>query len=200
MLMKQVLIIISLFYCISLFSQQNDDEEFKTLLSDSVNITGYGYPVLTVSNYNNQVAAYIGGGGGLIINNKFFIGGFGNGLISNFQVPEGEFKDKKFEIGCGGIWIGYIFFGTKMIHPELSLMASWGGISISEESARYNPDSYDSFMTISPTVEVNYTPVKFLRIGAGFSYNYVNGLSFGGITDKDFTGPGGYIAIKLGWF
>ena len=199
--MKYWFVIVILLFGISLFSQEEEDDyDVKPLLSDSVNISGFGCPLLIVSNYKDNTAFYFGGAGGLIIDDRYFIGGFGNGMTSNFEISSGEYQDDKFEVGIGGIWLGYIYKGKKMFHPEVSVMIGWGSLSISDKSARYNPDSYDSFSIITPSLELCYTPWNFLRIGIGVSYSKFNNLSFSEITDDDFSGPGGYFTVKLGWF
>ncbi|MFH2142466.1 MAG: hypothetical protein ABIJ97_08600 [Bacteroidota bacterium] len=188
-----------------MFSQNDEDtllvdDEVKTLLSDDIKITGFGSPFLVLTNLSDQFVYIAGGGGALLFADKFYIGGYGLGMLNDFIAHKGEITEERLEYGHAGIWAGYIFLSKKRIHPELSLLFGWGGLSVKNVSGYINPDKYDAFSCIVPTGQLDIGIAQYFKIGVGISYRKISGLSYSDYSSKDFSGPCAVFSLKIGWF
>jgi hypothetical protein len=190
---------------VSLFSQEDEDsllidEDTKTLLSDDISISGFGSPFLSYTELCNQKAYIAGGGGALLFAGKFYIGGYGSGMMNDFVAMKGEYKDTKLEFGHSGLWLGYFFLCDKLISPEVSVMAGWGSMSVKNLSGYINPDKYDGFSVFIPSAQINVRILQYFKIGAGASYRKVSGLSFSDYNGEEFSGPEIFMSLKIGLF
>lgn len=192
---KIVLIIISLFITITLFSQeQSEDQKIQTLFGSGVRISGFGGPFMSFTTANGEFAHMMGGGGGIILDN-FFFGGYGEGLTNYIEnMPDGD----QIEFGHGGFWTGYSFLGTKPVHPAVSCQIGWGGITLTGPQQETNNN--DNVFVVTPTVECEMNFLSFFRLSIGASYRFVTGVNTYGLTGWDMSGPGVFLAFKFGGF
>lgn len=189
---------------------QEDQEEIKTIFDQGVHrISGFGGPFMYFSTFHKDFAHFMGGGGGVLINNKFYLGGFGFGLTTSHPVPTSQYDrlnldlntDYKYDFGYGGLMFGYIFGWSNAIHLTVGFQGGWGAISIR------NPNDFtdwdfeaDPVYVLSPLAEVEMNITRFFRIGVGANYRYVGDVDFSNLDDMDLSSPGVYLSFKFGWF
>ena len=174
---------------------QNNEDEFGTLFGDAdIRISGFGGPMMNFSSINNQFAHMMGGGGGVIIND-FFIGGFGLGNTNNITANN---MDYNLELGYGGIWTGYTFYGRRAIHPVFYTLIGWG--SITENTPDNNPLIEDDIFLVTPAVEVEFNITRYFRIGVSGNYRIVFGTGLPRYTNNEFSSPAALLSFKFGWF
>ncbi len=181
-------------------TDENTEDEPKTILSDDVSVTGFGGIFMTLTKMDNSAIHMIGGGGAMIFAKKIFFGGYGLGMTTNFEASKGKFKEKEMDFGHGGFWVGYIFKNKSVFHPVVSILCGWGNISARNATGYLDRETYDNFFTLSPVFELEISIAKFFRIGTGATYHYYSGVDFSEYTDNDFSGPGAYLSLKFGEF
>ena len=216
---KIVLFVIATVLCYVAIAQEGD--EFQTIFKNFKisSVRGFGGPSMSFSTIDGQFVHFMGGGGAVILNDKFFFGGFGSGTTNLVNAkdyytgtPEvNRYEDFRVEMDYGGFWLGYIFGGKNPIHPIIHLQTGWGNVHLSEDVIDNNdfPFGYSGSSTtiyssgifvLNPVVEMEMNITKFLRLGIGANYRLVYGLDLNGYANNDFAGPGGFLSFKFGWF
>ena len=135
-----------------------------------------GFGGFSVSSVNGKT--YMGGSGAWLINDTFFLGLKGNGLV--------EFNDD-LPTGFGGLWLGYILSPTSAIHPILSL--TLGGASVECRRTDFTYDWHrdrkceeNFFAEVNLGAEMNISP--YFRIVPHIGYRHIDledykGLAYG---------------------
>ncbi len=134
----------------------------NTLLHcDSLSWGAYGGPRVSLINPVGNTAIMVGGHGAVVLNSQFAIGGFGQGMTGSSDF-NGAFYgyDSPLELsmGYGGIFLEYMPFRHKLLHPSFSLPIGLGGASVKE---------VNSNSKISSTTLVAFTPRVGLDINLG---------------------------------
>ncbi|MFH2095229.1 MAG: hypothetical protein ABIJ16_05975 [Bacteroidota bacterium] len=177
-----------------------DEDTYKTLISDDINVTGFAGPYTTISGIDGHTNLMMGGGGAIIFADWLLIGGYGTGMTSNMEAKKGEFIEKELDFGHGGFWTGCIIHSKGFIHPAVSAMAGWGNISVTGASGYPDRERYDKFFCVTPVLEIEINAADFLRVCIGGSYRYISGLEFSDYSDSDFSSPEFWLCLKFGWF
>jgi len=212
--MKNIfLIIIFLFSSLSIFSQESENGEIKTILGNVkvTKITAFGGPVMNFTLIDNNFAFMLGGGGGCLLNDHFFFGGYGMGLVNKIYAKQNIsdhensntdiYKNMKLDYGSGGIWLGYIFLGKSPIHPLIHTQIGWGNINITDLNDLKTIYYSDNIFIINPTIEADLNITRFFRIGIGANYRLTLGVNkLLGYNNNNFSGPGGFLTFKFGYF
>lgn len=171
---------------------------------------GFGGPIFQLAGIGDQLAFYNGGGGGAIINGRFFIGGYGMGLSSEYLIDPARIPNPRnnstyeLNFGHGGLWLGYNFKPSKLIHFSLSTSFGGGQYSIEEDNDFEDDiDEYasENVFVISPMVGAEMNIVPWCKIAALGGYQYVSGgnsplASFPG----DLSSPVLQLQLKFGYF
>jgi len=135
-------------------------KEIQTLQSsNSLSWGAYGGPRVSLINPVEKTAFMVGGHGALVLNSQFAIGGFGQGMTGSSDFNGARYGyDNPLELsmGYGGIFLEYMPFRHKLLHPSFSLPIGFGGASVKDVSS-------DS--RISKTTLVAFTP----RVGFDFN-------------------------------
>lgn len=151
------------------------------------------------STLNGDLAFSNGGGGGILVNDKFFIGGFGLGTVNNLKYNYADGSSSEIDLGYGGIWAGYHFKPMSAIHFAADLKLGWGELGIDDYDGfgRYYSDN---IFAINPGIsaELNITPWMRLAIGGG--YRLFMGTNNDFISDTDLSTPNVSASFKFGWF
>lgn len=193
---------------LSLFAQDND--EFQTIFDGHITkVRGFGGPFMAFTGIGGDFAHLMGGGGGLILNDQLIFGGFGLGLSNGIDA---YYKDPttglnlheglQLDYGFGGLWFGYIVNGSMPIHPVIHTQVGWGSVGLREDFD-YNPVVKDAIFVLNPIIEIDMNITRFFRLAVGANYRVNFGLSSNkikGYSDADFSGPGGFLSFKFGWF
>ena len=83
--------------------------------SEKMRFSGYGAPVVKVSQFNSQWEVLVGGVGGVLINDNICIGGGGYGLAGTFDKKYNG-TTNKIGMGYGGLLFQY-YFSLKACSP-----------------------------------------------------------------------------------
>lgn len=205
--MRKIFIIMTVILTsISLFAQ--DDDEFRTIFDGGINkIRGFGGPTMTFSVIDGEFAHLMGGGGGLILNDQLIIGGFGMGLTNYIDAKENldangvdDYDGLEVNYSFGGLWFGYIIKGRYPIHPVIHTQIGWGSASL-VKGISYTPYEQDRVFVVNPILELEMNITRFFRLAVGANYRLnlgINRLEKYG--NDHFSGPGGFLSFKFGWF
>lgn len=217
-----IILISALLY--TAFAMGQEQQQTRYLLEGKdIRISGFGGPVLAVSQVSGDAALFTGGGGAVLINRSFYIGGFGEGLTSRHTLPllsvmnsagdVTDYYDLRTDFGYGGLWAGYIFHPEKAVHAAVSSRIGLGSLSLTEDD--YHIDRYDNIMedmvfVFSPQVELEVNLFRWFRINAGAGYRFTGGIEKqyrnpqGNLEDyftsKDFSGPQFSLGLLFGGF
>ncbi len=174
--------------------------EMKTLLSDGARISAFGSINGGVNLFNHTYVGYIGGDGALVLNN-FYLGGYGSRNVGFHEVyPEDEYyADKKLGLSQGGIMAGVSFGSKKMLQYAVGGQIGWGHLSL-----RDNTDkkilTRDRVNIFTPTFQAKLNITSYMQLCLGASYQFLIGVDFPKLEDRDFQGLCGSISLRFGWF
>lgn len=201
-------------------SSEKEDEEPQYLFSNKdLHFSGFGGPTVGFTSINNQFATMNGGGGALLINQKFYFGGFGNNLSSNIsraflQQSSSDtisyYDNKKLSFEYGGLWFGYIYDYKKVVHFGGSLKVGWGEVSYYDPYFDIDDADHiykDNIFVFAPQAEVEVNLTHWFKINLGVGYRYVTGVDkIYDIEDKliyqdsDFSSPFAQLTFAFGRF
>ncbi|GEM_PF-598629 len=180
----------------------------ETLLGGELRFGGFGGPNVELGFIDGQAAFYSGGSGAMIVNGKFIVGGFGQGLISEHIIDPFEgsairpavLSNRVSEIQQGGFWLGYIHKPTKLWHLHGGLQMGGGEVDFYDQ---WN-DSYsfegDGFLALRPYIGVELNIAKFMKISASGGYQFVTGLNNYYLNNSDLSQPFVNLGFKFGFF
>ncbi len=198
MMKKIALILAVLVVSFTLFSQER---EYQTILDNhDLRISGMGGPFMQFTAVAGEFGHMMGGGGAVLLNN-FYFGGYGLGLTNAIPDYVNDNPSDRLSLGHGGFWLGYSLFGEKPIHFSFSSLIGWGEFGIMQYDGYY-PFIRDKIFVVAPTAELEVNLTRYLRIGAGVSYNLYTMMDehMHGYRSSDISAPAGFLSFKFGWF
>ncbi len=186
-----------------LLSTSLQAQEMETLFSKGITIGGFGGPLVGFSSVDGEFGVSAGGGGGVIINQSFFLGGYGMGLATIHQRPDvyhngydpiqepftsPMHNHLALNFGHGGLWIGYWNKPNQLFHWGISSKLGAGGISLYD--TEFSFDEYaevgkDVVYVINPQIEAEINMTSWFKISMALGYRYVGGISDNTYTNKD---------------
>lgn len=182
---------------------QENDNEFKTIFgSQGISASGFGGFDMHFSYIGDGYSFGAGGSGGVLLNGQVFFGGFGIGSTIDKTIKLDNITLDQATIGYGGLMFGYIFNGKKAFHPALFLQTGWGGIDYDEyHNGSFSYYSSDNIFVLNPSLEMEMNITRFFRLAIGAHYQITTGVNdYYNLSNSDFSGPGGKIAFRFGWF
>ncbi len=198
-------------------AQDNEGSEFRYLFNNQkLSFSGFGAALLQFGTAEGGLGVFPGGGGALLINQQFFIGGYGLGLANgrlhrNVEVKGVRYDRLRTSFGHGGFWLGYIHRAEKMLHWGISSRLGWGELALYDD--RFNFDQYDYLardivFVMSPQIEAELNLTPWFKINAGVGYQWVSGIQPQHFTDngvpifekKDFCTPQATLSLLFGGF
>ena len=201
---KITILLLAMATSFHLFAQE--DDEFRTIFQGDIKkIRGFGGPNMEFTAIDGGFAHMMGGGGGIILNDQLIFGGFGVGMTNSIDAKNidangvNEYQGYNLEYGYGGLWFGYIIKGKLPIHPVIHTQMGWGSVTVGEPYS--SPEHSDNVFVLNPIVELEMNITRFFRLGVGANYRFNFGLNrLDGYGNQDFSGPGGFMSFKFGWF
>jgi hypothetical protein len=213
-------------------TQGHEKPEFRTLFQNDspVRISGFGGPNVEFSSFGkDDLAVSVGGGGALLVNNRFFIGGYGQGMATYHYMKDfrtydpvnkkwTDYSEKRVNFGHGGFLIGGIFRPEDAVHYGISSKIGWGEISLIEDEyreERYQPYFTDQVFVLTPQIEIEANLARWLKVNVGVGYRIVTGINRnytaynndGSLIGKkqvykssDFNSPQANVTFIFGWF
>ncbi len=177
--------------CISLVAATGFAQE------ESNGFGGFGGPLFQVGSVNGQTSLIIGGGGGFIFKYHYFIGGYGEGMVTPNSTEKVGLTNHSFNLSHGGPWFGYIAKFNKNNGMFLSAKLGWGSATLIEDAAV----SYiNRYFVVNPSVEYERIFTPYFKIGVGVAWPFYNGIDNPAYNDKDVSNPAAFISIRLGYF
>jgi len=197
--MKKVMIpIIILLLSLSAFG---DDE---TLISGEIESGGYGGLEVKFASLNGEWEVLVGGRGGWIINHQFVLGGAGYGLATEGETSPGivyPVPNYIFDMGYGGVLLGYISNSHRLVHVTLDVLIGGGGLSPRDDVFHdYNYDEDDAFFIIEPNVNFELNVSRKIRFAFGGGYRITSGVEYLDLDDDDISGTSINLMMKFGKF
>ncbi len=130
----------------------------------------------------HQQFASVGMGGAFIVANKFYIGGYGLGLISPLRrsdiLTDNTLSDYHLNYAHGGLWLGIIDSPCKQIHSTFSLKIGWGSLFMHNINNTMDYSTYrDDFFVITPQLETGIVITNWLRVNFGLGVRFLSGIS-----------------------
>ena len=175
----------------------------RELFGGKITNSGYGGVILKFSRFNDQFAFMTGGRGAITINNRYTIGGGGYGIANSINIPgSGEDTSRLFKMGYGGIELGYIFLSGEKLNIGTSLLIAGGAAFWQNKPKSNNKKLFDKDFSIFPVLEpslyVETSLNRFMRLNTGISYRYVHHAHLGYIPDQKITGFSIFAGLLFG--
>ena len=170
-------------------------DEMQYLFSGTdkdVSVSGFAAVINEFSGFDKEFGFSLGGGAALLIDQKFFLGGYGLGLTTqhlnsyvryNREAATNKYSgDLYTRFGHGGFWLGYIHNAHNAIHWGVNAKLGWGAVSLTDKIERgdtYKWDNYDydNVFVITPQVDLNMNLLSWMRLNVGLGYRVVTGLN-----------------------
>jgi hypothetical protein len=191
---------------LSVLAKAQDDEQ-KYLVSDArIEVSGFGGVISEMAMINKTFSFSTGGGGALLLDRRFFIGGYGLGLSTNrfFTDYPDHIGDKlRLNFGHAGVWLGYIYKPSKRFHFGISGRGGWGSLQLTDENKTQNNEvdnTNDNVFVIAPQIEAEVNILPWLKFNVGVGYRYVSGVDNETYKSLKFNGPAFTAGLFFGGF
>ena len=182
--MKCKVLIVSALICLSVLSlyAQKEDKRYHLFGTENLRqFKEYVGPLVAISNVEGNVSVDLGVTGGLIVNNKFFVGGYFQGLLTKpprtdlAAIGYPTFNDGEIKMLHGGMLFGYIHKPAEMIHWGISSSFGVGALYLyAKDTVNQNTKKLyrDRVYVITPKffVEMNMTNWWKVNISAGYRF------------------------------
>lgn len=177
----------------------NLNAQTETLFGGVRKIGGFGGPMIQMAAIDGDFALYNGGGGAAIINGKFFVGGFGMS-VSNQHLFDYQNVSHELDLGYGGLWLGYIYRPTKLVHLNFSLPLGGGGLNLNNVLTNQDAFADDSFFLINPSIGAELNLTTWMKVALNAGYLLYTGIDNAVVTAEDLNSPSAFITFKFGYF
>ncbi len=177
-----MLILVTLTPFSMVFSQEEEPESMRYLLENGIHASGFGGMMVSFGQAEGDFAVFSGGGGALLINQKFFIGGFGEGLATSHEradlrIDGRDFSDVKTSFGYGGLWTGYIFKPNDLIHLQSNVKIAAGELALTDSFEDVYDNLYDDLVFVAiPSVGVQMNILPWFRVSLDAGYRHVGNV------------------------
>lgn len=196
-LLRKTFILSLLLLPMSLIAQEEEVDAYDDG-HDSTAVTAYLAPQFYAV-FPDTALYYFGGAGGLIFGERFILGGFYTGMVRNMIATRGEYRGYEMDMGGGGLMLGYQPLPGSKFRPFLLCQAGAGGISLSKNKIR-DKDAYDGIWILNFCAGTDICFTKSISLSVGANYNRIMKVGVDGYSDEEFSGPGFYLAVKIGSF
>ena len=207
-------------------AQQNqglNDESFSTIFGDQTPAVG-GYISLgmgnTIINDNNAMLGQFRMA--VRLDHSLSIGIAGSAFSDciyglNYDRPDLNPDGYYMEGGYGGLLIEPVFAPRFPVHISFPMLIGAGGIAFTGDNDNYDWNSWDNwddwdndshryvikskaFLVVEPGIELEINLARFLRLGAGVSYRFTNGIRVENQSEHLLNGLSGAVNLKFGVF
>ncbi len=187
-----------LFVPVAIMGQQ--PSEMKTLLREDTRISGFGSINAGIVPFAGHTIGTIGGDGALVLNN-FFLGGYGSRNIEFQSVYSDDeyYTDKKLGLSQGGLYTGMSFWSKKLLQIAVAGQIGWGHLSL-RDSPTKEILTRDRVNILTPIFQVKLNLTSYIQLCGGLSYQFLFGVDYPNLEDKDFRGLCGSVSVRFGWF
>lgn len=175
----------------------SDPDEISTLFSNDISYGGFGSYMMEFSLIDEEIGVLNGGGGGVLMNRRFFLGGFG--LSSNDLTLTSVEEYDRVQFGYGGVWMGYYFFPESAVHVGLDAKLGWGAVNYSERGWRGSRVT-DAVYVVNPSLQIGMNVTQWFKMNVGAGYRWVSGTAPGYLSSNKLSQPNVNVSFNFGWF
>lgn len=195
--MKTKNIILLFTLCLMSLGLTAQNQDYNYLSDGDWRLSGFGAYMIEFSGINGEFGVSSGGGGALLVNQTFYLGGYGIGL-SNDVVYNNPDVQYNISFGHGGLWVGYIFRSDQLLHLAASSKFGWGNLTLTD----FNDATLDkdNIFVITPQIEGEVNVNRWFRVNVGLGYRYTAGITNNYVDDSAINGPVGTLSFQFGWF
>lgn len=188
--MKQIFTLIIMTFAFTITFAQEETQYLFDL--KDLKISGFGGFMMEYSIIDGNFGLLTGGGGAIILNQTFYLGGFGCGLTTDHKWPDIyqdqhtledpaniQFDNMSLDLGYGGIWIGYINNSHKLIHWGINAKIGGGNVSLIDREFYVDETDLianDNIFVFIPTFEAEVNLASWFKISGGIGYRFVGAL------------------------
>jgi len=208
--MKKTVILSALIILLGsqLFSQDNDNDQLKTLFGDSNPRGFYGAFTIGYSEIDQQQAVVFGGRIEWIISHSIGLGFGGNGFINEYHFDPILNQDVFITGGYGGFYVEPIVMPKFPVHISFPILLGIGGVSyITKEFEDYENMIEDSevFLVAEPAADLEMNLTRNFRLALGASYRFTTPFDLGttgssAVSSKSIQGWTYMVTFKFGRF
>ena len=136
--------------------------------------------------------------GGLVLKDRFSIGGYFSGSDEIF--PQNVSSTNTYqEYWTAGGFMEYTLLPKKLVHLTLPLFFGYGEVELYPET-RGDRNDEGNFFQIEPSALLEINLHKFVRFNVGAGYRFIGQINNPIFDQADFSGPTGYLGLKMGLF
>lgn len=182
--------------------QAQDSNKMQYLLNGDIKVSGFGGPIVEFSSLKGELAVSNGGGGAVLLNDKFFVGGYGLGVSNRIQIDLDNLENARLNFGHGGIWMGYIHKSKELIHFGGSLKVGWGNTELRgfSNNSPSNSISSDNVFVLNPQGEIELNITRWFKLNAAVGYRAVTGLNNDYLKSADLSSLNFSLGFLFGWY
>ena len=192
--MKRIILVLIAVVFTNIAMAQDDKPTQYLFGNGKTTVNGFGAPIVQFWSTGGDFAVSSGGGGAVLINQTFFIGGYGMGMatehdVENLKIMQTNgssisYSKLRTNFGHGGLWLGYIHHRKEAIHWGVSAKIGGGAINLMDpdfdDSMRHGI-GIDGVFVFIPQLEVEMNIARWFKINIGAGYQMVTGV------DKTYT-------------
>lgn len=179
-------------------------EKTQYLVNGKSAIKGFGGLLTEFSEIKSMVAVSSGGGGGILINQTVFVGGYGMSTATERHMDIPGYTNLHLSLGHGGLWLGYLYRSSRLIHAGFNTRLGWGAISLNQHNigngTPNNTISTDHIFAITPEVKAELNVTRWFKINVGGGYRWVMGLDEAYYSTNHFNSLTGTVGLLFGGF
>ena len=151
---------------------------------------------------------------GMVIDHHFSLGLAGQGWCNRNGMYYSDITDTAgayLEGGYGGLLLAYTLFPQAPVHVTFPVIIGAGGASYVTEKEYYEWDEDewdenhaviddDAFFVVEPGIMAEVNLLKFMKLNAGISYRFVDGLQLVNTSDNMMNNFNATVGLKFGKF
>ncbi len=207
--MRKLFILPIYFLLLINFSVMAQTEPEPKTLFKSGRATGFGQFDVKYTQIRDNDVLILGGQGGVILNRHVILGLTAHSTVNDLYFDGTAPAERlSFQMGYGGILLGYIVAPVKVVHISFPVSFGAGTVNIYN---RINESFYGEtikvdienslFLYTEPGIQLELNIVKFMKIAAGVSYRLNHSLDLTNpIKSNDLNNWATNFSIVLGKF
>ena len=206
--MKKVFLLLILLSTIGYLNAQEEkparpadgNNNIETIFSKPTKVRGYVGSITNITTLDGETAYMNGTHAAGIFNDHFVLGFYRMDLENSISSNNSNYIGSELYFDHRGLWLGYIFMPKRMLHFNTNVQIGKGDIEIYDDILG-NWEEDNVVFVLTPSLEIEFNIVKFLRIGIGANYRFALDVDqIENYNDDDFTDFGAFINLKFGWF
>lgn len=208
--MKKLFVVAALFALTVSLGIAQTETKTKTLFSSSgeTRHSGFGEFAPKVTSFDGKTSLLLGGGGAWLVNNQFYLGGAGFGLVpgneKTFLMKNRNGIDTTVDgrvyMGYGGLMIGYIYNAEEIFHLSGQVLFGVGGLTAQDNDDLFNNSNnndndndadnnsrnpWAAFYVIEPEIKAECNITNFFKLGLSVGYRFVEKFDNSEMFDKN---------------